>query len=72
MPEEIANNIKEETYYKCTQCLPAVAFLPAIAASASAGAKEGGEEIFWNIHRKFTYCGCLQGTLYKTRGMGKR
>jgi len=37
MPKEIANNTKENTYYKCTHC---------------------GDEIFWNTHKKFTYCKC--------------
>ncbi len=37
MPKEIANNTKENTYYKCTRC---------------------GDEIFWDTHRKLTYCKC--------------
>ena len=71
MPKEIANKTKEVhpvresatsngASYKClpvqildykiclgTQCLPAVAL-----------AKEDGDEIFWNTHKKFTYCKC--------------
>jgi len=47
MPKEIANKTKEETYYKCTHCLPAIAL-----------AKESRDEIFWNTHKKFTYCKC--------------
>ena len=45
MPKEIANKTKEETYYKCTHCWPAIAL-----------AKESRDEIFWNTHKKLTYC----------------
>ena len=47
MPKEIATKNNNGPYYKCAACLPAEAL-----------AKEGGDKIFWNTHKKFTYCKC--------------
>ncbi|MFH1233040.1 MAG: hypothetical protein V1649_00085 [Patescibacteria group bacterium] len=49
MPKEIANKTKEETYP-----------IRELATSNGASYKcaHCGDKIFWNTHKKFTYCKC--------------
>lgn len=72
MPKEIANKTKEEIHpirefvasngasYKClpVQILQFKICSGTHCLSAIALATEGGDEVFWNTHKKFTYCKC--------------